>query len=103
MDTSRKVPDAWDDDWVSTADVSQQQTIAAFTFCLHSYLYQKLSAAPPDPLPSSTTLTKAERRAKQAELNKQIWQDACVAPARHFDFWLMSLGSLVRHQKIHSF
>ncbi|MCJ1461529.1 hypothetical protein MMC07_000126 [Pseudocyphellaria aurata] len=56
METSRRVPDAWDDDWVSSAD--------------------KSSTAPLDPLPSSTTLTKAERRARQAELNKQIWQDA---------------------------
>lgn len=56
MDPSRKVPDAWDDDWVFNAD--------------------KSSTAPLDPLPSSNTMTKAERRAKQAELNKQIWQDA---------------------------
>lgn len=69
----------------------------------HSNFYQKPSTAPLDPLPSSTTMTKAERRAKQAELNKQIWQDACVAPICDFDSWLTSFRSLVKHQKIHFF
>lgn len=100
MDTGRKVPDAWDDDWVSNADVSQYEMKCCVC---HSIFYQKLSTAQLDPLPSSTTLTKAERRAKQAELNKQIWQDACVAPVRDFDLWLMSFWSLVRHQKTHFF
>ncbi|KAM0804018.1 hypothetical protein BDR22DRAFT_886306 [Usnea florida] len=49
------MPDAWDDDWIAKGDSST--TNAA-------------------PASSSTKESKAERRAKQAEFNRQIWQDA---------------------------
>ena len=71
-----KVPDAWDDDWVTKADVSKRM-IVLLTFT-RSQLIQNSSTAALDPLPSSTKLTKAERRANQAELNRKLWEDAWV-------------------------
>ena len=49
------MPDAWDDDWIAKADTS---------------------TATPEPAASSTKISKAEKRAKQAEFNRQIWADA---------------------------
>ena len=49
------MPDAWDDDWVAKADTSTPT---------------------PEPTSSSTKISKAEKRAKQAEFNRQIWADA---------------------------
>lgn len=49
------MPDAWDDDWVAKADSSTAKT---------------------EPAKSSTKVSKAERRAKQAEFNRQLWEDA---------------------------
>ncbi|KAL8721686.1 MAG: hypothetical protein Q9225_001686 [Loekoesia sp. 1 TL-2023] len=61
-----KVPDAWDDDWVEKAD----------------------SAAPAnEPAPKPARLSKAERRAKQAEFNRQLWEDA---EAQNQNFFLAS-------------
>ncbi|MCJ1356529.1 MAG: hypothetical protein MMC33_006524 [Icmadophila ericetorum] len=55
MSTRGKVPDAWDDDWVSKAD---QPSTAG------------------DSPQTEVKLSKAERRAKQAELNKKLWEEA---------------------------
>jgi len=52
---SIKMPDAWDDDWIAKADTS---------------------SATPAPAPTSTKITKKERRAQQAEFNRQLWEDA---------------------------
>lgn len=49
------MPDAWDDDWIAKADTSMAKS---------------------QPVPSSTKASKAERRAKQAEFNRQLWEDA---------------------------
>ncbi|MCJ1273755.1 hypothetical protein MMC21_001548 [Puttea exsequens] len=49
------MPDAWDDDWISKGDSS---------------------STAPEPTRNTTKLSKAERRAKQAEFNRQIWEDA---------------------------
>ncbi|KAL8984070.1 MAG: hypothetical protein Q9177_004797 [Variospora cf. flavescens] len=57
-----KVPDAWDDDWIEKADSPAPANEAA---------------------PKPVKLSKAERRAKQAEFNRQIWQDA-EAPNQSF-------------------
>ncbi|KAF2276264.1 uncharacterized protein EI97DRAFT_458748 [Westerdykella ornata] len=51
------VPDAWDDDWEGIADTSE-------------------ASAKKDQTPEPAKLTKAERRAKHAEFNRQIWQSA---------------------------
>lgn len=58
MSAARKVPDAWDDDWVENADSAP---------------------AVPETAPTNKKLSKAERRAKQAEFNRQLW-DAAEAP-----------------------
>ncbi|KAL8667447.1 MAG: hypothetical protein Q9202_000663 [Teloschistes flavicans] len=50
-----KVPDAWDDDWVEKADTPA--TGASSTL-------------------KQAKLSKAERRAKQLEFNRQLWEDA---------------------------
>ena len=49
------MPDAWDDDWIAKGNSSTAKT---------------------EPAPSSTKISKAERRAKQAEFNRQLWEDA---------------------------
>ena len=49
------MPDAWDDDWIAKGDSSTAKDEAA---------------------PSSTKVSKAERRAKQAEFNRQLWENA---------------------------
>ncbi|SLM37429.1 SUZ domain [Lasallia pustulata] len=54
MNTKGGVPDAWDDDWISKAD----------------------SKSPQESSQGSTKVSKAERRAKQAELNRKLWEEA---------------------------
>lgn len=49
------MPDAWDDDWIVKGDPSTSK---------------------PQPTPSAAKISKAERRAKQAEFNRQLWEDA---------------------------
>lgn len=53
--TNHNMPDAWEDDWIAKTDTA---TVTA------------------EPTTSGTKLSKAERRAKQAEFNRQIWADA---------------------------
>ncbi|KAL1957817.1 hypothetical protein VTO42DRAFT_5535 [Malbranchea cinnamomea] len=60
------VPDAWDDNWEAIAD-RQSQT--------------------PDPQPEKKVparVTKAQRRAQQAEFNRQLWAEAEAAQTYHF-------------------
>ncbi|KAK7976729.1 hypothetical protein PG989_015192 [Apiospora arundinis] len=52
------VPNAWEDDWESQADKEAQEPAAP---------------APPAPL------TKKERLAQHAELNRKIWETAYVS------------------------
>ncbi|KAI4164690.1 MAG: hypothetical protein LQ342_001665 [Letrouitia transgressa] len=56
-----KIPDAWDDDWVDKAD----------------------SSVASEPSPKPAKLSKAERRARQAEFNRQLWEDA-ERPSNNF-------------------
>ncbi|PTU18307.1 hypothetical protein P175DRAFT_0504235 [Aspergillus ochraceoroseus IBT 24754] len=59
--------DAWEDDWESQAD--------------------KLTAEPTPPLPEkkvSSKVTKAQRRAQQAEFNRQLWAEAESPQTFHF-------------------
>jgi hypothetical protein len=51
------VPDAWDDDWEAQADKDEES-----------------GGVPIEP--QEVKLSKAERLAKHAELNKQIWESA---------------------------
>ncbi|MCJ1284729.1 hypothetical protein MMC26_004065 [Xylographa opegraphella] len=57
MSTRDKVPDAWDDDWVNKADKSVEGAVSEIPG-------------------SEIKLSKAARRAKQAALNKKIWEEA---------------------------
>lgn len=47
--------DAWDDDWIAKADTS---------------------STTPDSAPTPAKISKKERRAQQAEFNRQLWEDA---------------------------
>lgn len=51
------VPDAWDDDWESQADKTEEATAAAAA-------------------EEQIKVSKAERLAKHAESNKQLWESA---------------------------
>jgi len=57
MSTRDKVPDAWDDDWVNKADKSLEGTTSEVAG-------------------TEIKLSKAARRAKQAALNKKLWEEA---------------------------
>ncbi|KAF2189672.1 hypothetical protein K469DRAFT_747704 [Zopfia rhizophila CBS 207.26] len=57
MSQKNAIPDAWDDDWESLADKQD-------------------NAEQEDGPPAEAKISKAERRAKHAELNKQIWESA---------------------------
>lgn len=60
-----KVPDAWeDDDWEAQADKAA---------------VEGTSGEPEEPAPR---LTKAERRAQHAELNRRLWESAYVPYTR---------------------
>lgn len=50
------VPDAWDDDWESQADIAAKE-----------------EAANPTPPP---VLTKSERLAEHTEANRKLWESA---------------------------
>lgn len=67
------VPDAWDDDWETQADVSFYR-YAVWPRGLTNM--QKQAAEPPSPPKQEVKLTKAERKAKHEETNRQIWEDA---------------------------
>lgn len=68
------MPDAWDDDWIANADVSlYTNQYVEFWLILEDFKSPKAKADPP---PSNAKISKAERRAKQAEFNRKIWEDA---------------------------
>ncbi|KAA8648656.1 hypothetical protein EYZ11_010818 [Aspergillus tanneri] len=65
--SSSAAPDAWEDDWESQAD--------------------KMIADPAPPAPEkrvSSKVTKAQRRAQQAEFNRQLWAEAESPQTFHF-------------------
>ncbi|KAK4996630.1 hypothetical protein LTR66_003800 [Elasticomyces elasticus] len=64
MSKKNAVPNAWDDDWESLAD---KQTIEA-----------------PEPAAGSQRVTRAERRVRHAEANKQLWESAEAPQQFHF-------------------
>jgi hypothetical protein len=101
MSAKPEVPDAWDADWESQADVSlitlrcpvseelllRTPILAFWALRLRSrYFYidmldvQKLgdSPTPPSDKKVSSKVTKAQRRAQQAEFNRQLWAEAYV-------------------------
>ncbi|KAL8686737.1 MAG: hypothetical protein Q9218_006903, partial [Villophora microphyllina] len=68
-----KVPDAWDDDWIQKADV--RASGEPFRIYIDSMFVQS-PASEAASAPKAAKLSKAERRAKQLEFNRQLWEDA---------------------------
>ena len=75
MTTKGGVPDAWDDDWVSKADVHYLRSLCPETGA--DILQKSPTASAPVPV-KPAKLTKAEKRAQQAEFNRQLWEEAYV-------------------------
>jgi hypothetical protein len=67
-------PDAWDDDWETAADVSNKKPGISHTQPHSKYILQNPTATPQKP--PSSKITKAQRRARQAEFNRQLWEEA---------------------------
>ncbi|KAI9878776.1 MAG: hypothetical protein M1830_010578 [Pleopsidium flavum] len=65
MSAKTTVPDAWEDDWETQAD-------------------RQLEAPREENLLPSGKISKAERRARQAELNKKLWEEAEAPKNFHF-------------------
>ncbi|KAJ5871548.1 uncharacterized protein N7529_003901 [Penicillium soppii] len=63
---SSAAPDAWDDSWESQADKLDSQS------------------TPPSEKKVSSKVTKAQRRAQQAEFNRQLWAEAESPETFHF-------------------
>ncbi|OQD72458.1 hypothetical protein PENDEC_c021G06283 [Penicillium decumbens] len=66
MSANAEVPNAWEDDWESQADILATK-----------------SATEPEKKVSSK-VTKAQRRAQQAEFNRQLWAEAETPQTFHF-------------------
>lgn len=106
MSAQPDVPDAWDDDWESQADVCEIWVIdssvchCCFFFGLcksHSdrRTIQKLAnhSTPPSEKKVSSKVTKAQRRAQQAEFNRQLWAEAYAIPFAINDFKIDELST----------
>lgn len=76
-----KTPDAWDDDWVQKADVRQPPAVFQDPLLKHPFTQTPTASTTSAPKPAK--VSKAERRAKQAEFNRQLWEDAY---GRFFNF-----------------
>lgn len=69
--------DAWDDDWESLADV-------LFLYMLAEMGTDNAQKEEVKPEPTKPVkLSKAERRAQHAQLNREIWESAFVCPSQH--------------------
>ncbi|KAJ5659769.1 hypothetical protein N7507_006220 [Penicillium longicatenatum] len=66
MSAKPQVPDAWDDDWEPRADALANEP------------------TPPTEKKVSSKVTKAQRRAQQAEFNRQLWAEAETPQTFHF-------------------
>ncbi|KAI5285219.1 hypothetical protein KEM55_000744, partial [Ascosphaera atra] len=60
MNPKSSIPDAWDDNWERIADKEEESSP---------------TSPPPDKKPSGR-IAKAQRRAAQAEFNRQLWAEA---------------------------
>ena len=72
--SSTKVPDAWDDDWIQGANVKDPPQRTA-KFVLTDIETQKLKEES-KPAALTKKQSKAEKRAQQAEFNRQLWAEA---------------------------
>ncbi|KAF2094854.1 hypothetical protein NA57DRAFT_60265 [Rhizodiscina lignyota] len=80
MSGKNAVPDAWDDDWETIADVRHiaRSVVSGLTHALSKK--QEIPSQNQTPEPPAR-LSKAERKAKHVEANKQLW-DAAESPER---------------------
>ena len=70
------VPDAWDDEWEAAADVCTKSSSVGI---LANRMVQTASSkleVDDEPKKLSTKQTKAQKRAAQAEFNRQLWAEA---------------------------
>ncbi len=79
MTAKAAIPDAWEDDWVTQADVRNHKTPSFPQLILAQ---KQVEEPPPESVSSSGKVSKAERRARQAELNKKLWEEASVTPSQ---------------------
>lgn len=70
-----QVPDAWDDEWSTSADVRSDEYIQVK---LLTSGQQPAQSAQSEPKKLTTKQTKAQKRAAQAEFNRQLWAEAYV-------------------------
>jgi hypothetical protein len=75
MSSANPVPDAWDDDWETVADV---RMAFVTTNSFEALTIPKKQEALPenDTQDTAARLSKAERKAKHVEANKQLWEAA---------------------------
>jgi hypothetical protein len=73
MSQKNKVPDAWDDDWVANADVTLPSRYGMAPHTTRLLFCQKPSTPSEEP---EAKVSKAERRARQAEFNRKLWAEA---------------------------
>ena len=73
-----RVPDAWEDEWSSTADVGLR-IFGGLPAVEHILTLMQKAPTPTEdaePKKVSTKVTKAQKRAQQAEFNRQLWAEA---------------------------
>lgn len=85
---------AWDDDdWEAQADVGHAYLTPPSAACVRvSDRPQKLADAPTPPREKkvSSKVTKAQRRAEQAEFNRQLWAEAyAISPSLPLEVMLI--------------
>ena len=68
------VPDAWDDDWEKLVDVLRIPFGSKF-IQISADTKQKSPSPPPEPQ-EEVKVSRAERRARHEEANKQLWESA---------------------------
>lgn len=81
MKKSLGVPDAWDDDYETVADVCISIR-TAFPENIYKTQQQGPSISPPKT--AEVKVTRAERKAQHAEANKQLWESAEKLETFHF-------------------
>lgn len=91
------VPDAWDDDWESQADVghSLSQSLDRYKSLI---MVQKVDDEPAVPEPE-IKLSKAERRAQHDAANRRLWEDAYANIFLEMTFYLFLEGMRSRSSR----
>lgn len=75
MPPKSAVPDAWDDDWESLADVRSTPCVQPDLDELIQ-LQKQENSSPQEPHQEPQKISRAERKAQHAEANRQLWESA---------------------------